>query len=93
MGEFVAEAGIDRLVVIGQAAAAMHEAAARKAAEGSWKGESVLVPDVDSALGVITAALPETHGLTRRDVVLVKASKSAHLEGVALALAAVEGVA
>jgi UDP-N-acetylmuramoyl-tripeptide--D-alanyl-D-alanine ligase len=48
--------------------------------EGSWGGESVLVPDIDAALAVLRSRLAPG------DVVLVKASRAAGLERVALAL-------
>ncbi len=75
----MARLGIDRLVVVGAAAAA--DARRRRLQDGSWKGESVLVPDVDAAIELLGAELRPG------DVVLVKASRSAGLERVALAMA------
>jgi UDP-N-acetylmuramoyl-tripeptide--D-alanyl-D-alanine ligase len=78
VGELAARLGVDRLVVVGPAAAAIHDAAGR---EPGWAGETVHVPDVAAAVAHLRAELrPE-------DVVLVKASRAAGLERVALALA------
>jgi UDP-N-acetylmuramoyl-tripeptide--D-alanyl-D-alanine ligase len=78
VGELAARLGVDRLVVVGPAAAGVHDAAGR---EAGWAGETVHVPDVDAAVELLRARLrPE-------DVVLVKASRAAGLERVALALA------
>ncbi|HEY2172987.1 MAG TPA: UDP-N-acetylmuramoyl-tripeptide--D-alanyl-D-alanine ligase [Mycobacteriales bacterium] len=77
VGRLVAELGIARLVVVGGEAAPMHVAATR---DGSWEGESVLVPEVDAARALLDRELRPG------DVVLVKASRSAGLERVALAL-------
>ena len=82
VGALAAQLGVDRLVVVGPEAAPVHEAAAavRAPAPAGWAGESVHVPDAAAALAVLRAELrPE-------DVVLVKASRSAGLEQVALAL-------
>ena len=51
------------------------------ALEGSWNGESTWVPDVDAAVRTLRAELRPG------DVVLVKASRAASLERVALAIA------
>ncbi len=78
VGELAARLGVDRLVVVGPDAAGIHDAAGR---EPGWAGETVHVPDVPAALDLLRAELrPE-------DVVLVKASRAAGLERVALALA------
>ncbi len=77
VGRLAAQLGVDRLVVVGDAARAIHRGAER---EGSWDGESVLVGDTDAA----TAYLREH--LAPGDVVLVKASRAARLERVAEAL-------
>jgi len=92
VGALAAQLGVDRLVVVGPAAAGIHQAAAAagpgggsgRAAPagtgGGWAGETVHVPDVAAAVALLRAELlPE-------DVVLVKASRSAGLERVVLAL-------
>ncbi len=78
VGRLVARLGIERLLVVGAEAAPMHDGAVQ---DGSWRGESVLVPDVGAAIALL--------GRESRpgDVVLVKASRSARLERVALAMA------
>ena len=53
--------------------------------EGSWDKESVLVADAGEALDLVEAALREG-ALREGDVLLVKASRAAGLEKVALAL-------
>ncbi|AIG78321.1 UDP-N-acetylmuramoyl-tripeptide-D-alanyl-D-alanine ligase [Amycolatopsis japonica] len=79
IGRLVVRLNIDKLVVIGQAAAATHQGAQH---EGSWGEESVLVPDVDAAIALL-------HDQLRAgDVVLVKASKAAALWRVADAVLA-----
>ncbi|MEU3770497.1 UDP-N-acetylmuramoyl-tripeptide--D-alanyl-D-alanine ligase [Amycolatopsis keratiniphila] len=79
IGRLVVRLNIDKLVVIGQAAAAAHQGAQQ---EGSWGEESVLVPDVDAAIALL-------HDQLRAgDVVLVKASKAAALWRVADAVLA-----
>ncbi len=77
VGRLAARAGVAGLVVVGEEAAAVLAGAAR---EAGWRGEPLPVPDVPGAL----AALRER--LEPGDVVLVKASRSAGLERVALAL-------
>jgi UDP-N-acetylmuramoyl-tripeptide--D-alanyl-D-alanine ligase len=72
VGALAAELGVDRVVVVGPDAAPIHTAAG---------AESLQVPGVDEAITLLRAELrPE-------DVVLVKASRAAGLERVALALA------
>ncbi|MGK4597057.1 UDP-N-acetylmuramoyl-tripeptide--D-alanyl-D-alanine ligase [Amycolatopsis sp. w19] len=79
IGRLVVRLNIDKLVVIGQAAAATHQGAQH---EGSWGEESVLVPDVEAAIALL-------HDQLRAgDVVLVKASKAAALWRVADAVLA-----
>ncbi|OXM46764.1 UDP-N-acetylmuramoyl-tripeptide--D-alanyl-D-alanine ligase [Amycolatopsis alba] len=79
IGRLVVRLNIDKLVVIGQAAAATHQGAQQ---EGSWGEESVLVPDVEAAIALL-------HDQLRAgDVVLVKASKAAALWRVADAVLA-----
>ncbi|MFY9928954.1 MAG: UDP-N-acetylmuramoyl-tripeptide--D-alanyl-D-alanine ligase, partial [Streptosporangiaceae bacterium] len=51
----------------------------------SWPGEAVAVPDGPAALEVLS------NQLKPGDVVLVKASRAAHLEGVAAGLLAAGG--
>ena len=77
VGGLAARAGVAGLIVVGEDAAAMLSGAK---AERSWHGELVGVPDAGSAL----AALGNLLG--PGDVVLVKASRAAGLEHVALAL-------
>jgi UDP-N-acetylmuramoyl-tripeptide--D-alanyl-D-alanine ligase len=71
IGALTAELGVDRVVVVGPQAQPLHAAA---------PAGSVHVPDVAAAVALLRAELrPE-------DVVLVKASRAAGLERVALAL-------
>jgi UDP-N-acetylmuramoyl-tripeptide--D-alanyl-D-alanine ligase len=70
IGAYAAERGIDRIVVVGQAARAIAEGA----------GESTFVPDNDAALAWLRDQLAPG------DVVLVKASNGARLFEVAEAL-------
>jgi len=76
-GQLAAEAGLAGLIVVGDDAAPIL-AGAR--ARPSWHGELVGVPDAAAAVEAIGRRLK--HG----DVVLVKASRAAGLESVALAL-------
>jgi UDP-N-acetylmuramoyl-tripeptide--D-alanyl-D-alanine ligase len=76
-GRLAARAGVAVLIVVGEDAAPMLSGAK---AERSWHGELLAVPDAPSAV----AALGNL--LAPGDVVLVKASRSAGLERVALAL-------
>ncbi|WP_037362779.1 UDP-N-acetylmuramoyl-tripeptide--D-alanyl-D-alanine ligase [Amycolatopsis orientalis] len=82
IGRLVVRLNIEKLVVVGQDAAAMHQGALQ---EGSWGEESVLVPDVEAAVAVLHDQLRPG------DVVLVKASKAAGLWRVAEALLADPG--
>ncbi|GAA0520129.1 UDP-N-acetylmuramoyl-tripeptide--D-alanyl-D-alanine ligase [Saccharopolyspora subtropica] len=77
IGRLAVRLNIDRLVVVGEQARVMHQAASL---EGSWGEESVLVPDVDAAVALLRAELRPG------DVVLAKASNSAGLWRVADAL-------
>ncbi|SDC29709.1 UDP-N-acetylmuramoyl-tripeptide--D-alanyl-D-alanine ligase [Actinokineospora iranica] len=79
IGRLAVRLDINRLVVVGEQARAMHQGASL---EGSWGEESVLVPDVDAAVALLRAELAPG------DVVLVKASKAAALWRVAEALLA-----
>ncbi|GAA4806328.1 UDP-N-acetylmuramoyl-tripeptide--D-alanyl-D-alanine ligase [Actinomycetospora chlora] len=74
IGREVARTGVARLVVVGDAARPLHEAAAQAGVD------SRLVPDADAAAELVSA------GVAPGDVVLVKASRSAGLERVAAAL-------
>ncbi len=79
IGRLAVRLDVSQLVVVGEAARPIHLGAAL---EGSWDNESVCVPDADAALGLLRATLREG------DVVLVKASRAAGLEKVALSLLA-----
>jgi UDP-N-acetylmuramoyl-tripeptide--D-alanyl-D-alanine ligase len=74
VGEFAANAGLAGLIVVGDEAAPIL-AAARGVR--SWLGEAIAVPD---AAGAVEALV---NRLKPGDVVLVKASRAARLEGVA----------
>ncbi|NGY57462.1 UDP-N-acetylmuramoyl-tripeptide--D-alanyl-D-alanine ligase [Lentzea sp. NEAU-D13] len=77
IGRLVVRLDISKLVVIGDAARAMHQGAHL---EGSWGEESVLVPDADAAITLLRAELRPG------DVVLVKASNAYRLWRIAEAL-------
>jgi UDP-N-acetylmuramoyl-tripeptide--D-alanyl-D-alanine ligase len=77
IGRLVVRLDINRLVVVGEQARAMHQGAHL---EGSWGEESVLVPDVEAAIELLNGHLAPG------DVVLVKASKAEALWRVAEAL-------
>jgi UDP-N-acetylmuramoyl-tripeptide--D-alanyl-D-alanine ligase len=79
IGRLVVRLGVDRLIVVGQNARALHLGAHL---EGSWGGESEIVDDVSSALAVLRA------DLAPGDVVLVKASRSVGLDRVAAGILA-----
>ncbi|HEY6279773.1 MAG TPA: UDP-N-acetylmuramoyl-tripeptide--D-alanyl-D-alanine ligase [Streptosporangiaceae bacterium] len=76
-GALAARAGVAGLIVVGEDARPMLTGAKN---ESSWQGELLAVPDTAGAV----AALSER--LAPGDVVLVKASRAAGLERVALAL-------
>jgi UDP-N-acetylmuramoyl-tripeptide--D-alanyl-D-alanine ligase len=80
IGRLAVRLGIDKVVVVGNDAAAIETGARLEGSE-----ESVLVPDVDAALSVLAG------GLHPGDVVLVKASRAAGLERIAAALLAGSG--
>ncbi|HEY7815579.1 MAG TPA: UDP-N-acetylmuramoyl-tripeptide--D-alanyl-D-alanine ligase [Nakamurella sp.] len=96
IGRLVVRLGVDRLLVVAGPGAATGAAVGGRTApralhlgahlEGSWGGESELVPDIDEAVAVLLEELEPG------DVVLVKASRSAGLERVALRLIEVVGV-
>ena len=77
IGRLAVRLDIDRLVVVGPDAGAIHAGAVL---EGSWGEESVHVPDVDAAVKLLGDQLAPG------DVVLVKASRSARLDRVVDAL-------
>jgi UDP-N-acetylmuramoyl-tripeptide--D-alanyl-D-alanine ligase len=77
IGRLAVRLNIDHLVVVGDGARVMHQAASL---EGSWGEESVLVPDIDAAVALLREQLRPG------DVVLTKASNSAGLWRVAEAL-------
>ncbi|GFJ88343.1 hypothetical protein Prum_019850 [Phytohabitans rumicis] len=66
VGRLTAELGVDRLVVVGEPAAPIHEGAS---AVATWGGESVLVTDQGAAVAVLRRELRPG------DVVLVKGSR------------------
>jgi UDP-N-acetylmuramoyl-tripeptide--D-alanyl-D-alanine ligase len=70
IGRLAVRLNIDLLVVVGEAARAVHLGAGL---EGSWNGESVHVASIDAAYDVLRDEL------RAGDVVLVKSSKSAGL--------------
>lgn len=70
IGRLVVRLNIHKLVVVGNGARHVHMAAGL---EGSWDGESMLVPDQDAAYEVLRDELRSG------DVVLVKSSNSAGL--------------
>ncbi|MEH1011534.1 UDP-N-acetylmuramoyl-tripeptide--D-alanyl-D-alanine ligase [Micromonospora sp. CPCC 206060] len=66
VGRIAAELGVDRLLVVGQPAASIHQGAT---AVQDWGGESVLVTDQAEAVGILRSELRPG------DVVLVKGSR------------------
>jgi UDP-N-acetylmuramoyl-tripeptide--D-alanyl-D-alanine ligase len=77
VGRLVVRLGVDRLVVVGPGARAMHRGAT---ADGLWADAPAYVDDVEAAQAVLAADLQVG------DVILVKASRAAGLERVAAAL-------
>ena len=77
IGRLAVRLDVSQLIVVGEGARPMHLGACL---EGSWDGESVLVPDADAAIRLLRGALAPG------DVVLVKASRATGLERVAQAL-------
>jgi UDP-N-acetylmuramoyl-tripeptide--D-alanyl-D-alanine ligase len=77
IGRFAVGLGIDRVVAVGPGAHAVYRAATD---ERSWSDAPLFVDDVDDAVAVLRA------DLQAGDVVLVKASRAASLERVALSL-------
>ncbi len=66
VGQLAAELGVDRLLVVGEPAAPIHEGAT---AVANWGGESVLLTDQAAAVEVLRSELRPG------DVVLVKGSR------------------
>jgi UDP-N-acetylmuramoyl-tripeptide--D-alanyl-D-alanine ligase len=81
VGEFAARADLAGLIAVGEEAAPMLAGARRVR---SWTGEALAVPDGAAALDALA------NQLKPGDVVLVKASRAAHLESVAMTLQAEE---
>lgn len=81
IGRLAVRLDVSRLIVVGtgRPARAMHQGAVM---EGSWGEESILVPDIAAAVAVLDQELAPG------DVVLVKASQSIGLWGVAEAVLA-----
>jgi UDP-N-acetylmuramoyl-tripeptide--D-alanyl-D-alanine ligase len=79
IGRLAVRLDISRIIAVGDDARAIQHGAAL---EGSWNGESSWVPDIGAALAALRAELRPG------DVVLVKASRAAGFERVALALTA-----
>ena len=77
VGELAARADLAGLIAVGEEAAPILAGAHRVR---SWTGEALAVPDGAAALDALA------NQLKPGDVVLVKASRAAHLEGVAEAL-------
>ncbi len=77
IGEYAAGAGLAGLITVGEEAAPILSGARRVS---SWHGEALGVPDGAAALAVLADRLKPG------DVVLVKASRAAALEGVAVRL-------
>lgn len=77
IGRLCVRLNISRLVAVGEGARPIHMGAAH---EGSWGRESVFVPDVETAIALLTDEVEPG------DFVLVKASRAVGLERVAEAL-------
>ena len=77
IGRLAVRLDVSQLIAVGEQARPIQHGAATA---GSWDGEARWVPDVDAAIGLLRAEL------RRDDVVLVKASRAASLERVALAI-------
>ena len=77
IGEFAAQSELAGLIAVGEQAAPILAGARRVR---SWTGEALAVPDGTAALDALA------NQLKPGDVVLVKASRAAHLEGVAALL-------
>jgi UDP-N-acetylmuramoyl-tripeptide--D-alanyl-D-alanine ligase len=77
IGRLAVRLDISQVIAVGERARPIQHGAAL---EGSWDGESRWVPDVDAAVRLLREQL------RAGDVVLVKASRAASLERVALAI-------
>lgn len=77
LGRLAARLDVSRVIAVGEPARPVQHGAA---AEGSWRGEASWVPDPAAAVELLRAELRPA------DVVLVKASRAASLERVALAI-------
>ena len=77
IGRLAVRLDVSRLVAVGEGARPIHLGASH---EGSWGDESAWVPDVDSAIALLSDEVQPG------DIVLVKASRSIGLERVAAAL-------
>jgi UDP-N-acetylmuramoyl-tripeptide--D-alanyl-D-alanine ligase len=77
VGRLAVRLGVDRVVAVGAGARALHRGATE---EGAWADAPLFVHDVDHALTALRS------DLQAGDVVLVKASRAAGLERVALSL-------
>jgi UDP-N-acetylmuramoyl-tripeptide--D-alanyl-D-alanine ligase len=78
LGRLAAGLSVARVIAVGEAARPIERAAAL---EGSWHGEASWVPDAEAAVRALR------NELRAGDVVLVKASRAASLERVAMAIA------
>jgi UDP-N-acetylmuramoyl-tripeptide--D-alanyl-D-alanine ligase len=78
LGRLAASFDVSRVVAVGEQARPILDGATL---EGSWRGEASWVPDVAAAVALLRRELQPG------DVVLVKASRAARLERVALAIA------
>jgi UDP-N-acetylmuramoyl-tripeptide--D-alanyl-D-alanine ligase len=78
IGRLAVRLDVSRVIAVGEQARLIQHGAAL---EGSWNGESSWVPDVEAAVALLRGEL------RAGDVVLVKASRAASLERVALAIA------
>jgi len=78
LGRLAVRLDISQVIAVGEAAKPIQHGAAL---EGSWNGEARWVPDVDAAIALLRQELAPG------DVVLVKASRAASLERVAIAVA------
>jgi UDP-N-acetylmuramoyl-tripeptide--D-alanyl-D-alanine ligase len=78
LGRLAARTGVSRLIAVGEQARPIQRGAAL---EGSGDGSATWVPDAEGAIAVLRKELRPG------DVILVKASRSASLERVALAIA------
>jgi UDP-N-acetylmuramoyl-tripeptide--D-alanyl-D-alanine ligase len=78
LGRLAVRLDVSRVIAVGEQARPIQHGAAL---EGSWDGEASWVPDTDAAVAMLRAELRPG------DVVLVKASRAASLERVAVTIA------